>query len=235
MSKNYRMATTFFKNFTDRAGCVKNTSSMNQPLNRRRTRGPAVGTRDRLLAGTLHCLRTGGIERTTIAAVSRASGVSRPTIYAHFASLDDLIHEAVQSAAVELSNRLGREITGIEHPGDRLVEFVVAAHREFRADPVVGLLMDVTVAPGLSHHGTMPAAMFELSRGPVAAVLRNDPGALARLDEIIETTMRFLLSVLTYRSENTATDDRLRAYLRRALVPALGLSGRPAELKGARA
>jgi AcrR family transcriptional regulator len=188
-----------------------------------------------LLAGTLHCLRTGGIERTTIAAVSRASGVSRPTIYAHFASLDDLIHEAVQSAAVELSARLSRGITDIDLPGDRLVEFVVAAHREFKADPVVGLLMDVTVAPGLSHHGTMPTAMFELSRGPVAAVLRNDPDALARLDEIIETTMRFLLSVLTYRSENTTTDERLRAYLRRALVPALGLAGRPAELNGARA
>jgi len=207
----------------------------NQPRNQRRTRGPAADTHERLLAGTLHCLRTGGIERTTIAAVSRASGVSRPTIYAHFASLDDLIHEAVQSAAVDLSARLSRGITGIELPGDRLVEFVVAAHREFKADPVVGLLMDVTVASGLSHHGTMPAAMFELSRGPVAAVLRNDPEALVRLDEIIETTMRFLLSVLTYRSENTNTDERLRAYLRRTLVPALGLSGRPAELNGARA
>ena len=209
--------------------------SLNRPPKRRGTRGPAADTHERLLAGTLHCLRTVGIERTTIAAVSRASGVSRPTIYAHFASLDDLIHEAVQSAAVELSARLGRGITGIELPGDRLVEFVVAAHREFKADPVVGLLMDVTVAPGLSHHGTMPAAMFELSRGPVAAVLRNDPEALARLDEIIETTMRFLLSVLTYRSENTNTDERLRAYLRRALVPALGLAGRSAELNGARA
>jgi len=180
-------------------------------------------------------LRAGGIERTTIAAVSRASGVSRPTIYAHFASLDDLIHEAVQSAAVELSSRLGRELTGIEAPGDRLVEFVVAAHREFRADPVVGLLMEVTVAPGLSHHGMIPAAMFELSRGPVAAVLRDDHEALARLDDIIETTMRFLLSVLTYSSDNTSTDESLRAYLRRALIPALGLSTLAPDLNGARA
>ena len=48
--------------------------------------------------------------------------------------------------------------------------------------------------------------------------------------------MRFLLSVLTYSSENTSTDERLRGYLRRTLVPALGLtSSLPAELNGARA
>lgn len=204
-------------------------------MNKRRTRGPAADTRDRLLAGTLECLRDGGVERTTIAAVSRASGLSRPTIYAHFDTLDDLIHEAVQDAAVALSKKLGRELANVEQPGDRLVEFVVAAHREFKADPVVGLLMEVTVAPGLSHHGTIPAAVFELSRGPVSAVLRDDPEALERLDDIIETTMRFLLSVLTYSSENTSTDERLRSYLRRALLPALGLSSRPAELNGARA
>jgi AcrR family transcriptional regulator len=203
-------------------------------MKERRTRGPAADTRDRLLAGTLACLRDLGIERTTVAAVSRASGLSRPTIYAHFDTLDDLIHEAVQSAAVELSTRLGRELADIERPGDRLVEFVVAAHREFKADPVVGLLMEVTVAPGLSHHGTIPAAMYELSRGPAAAVLRNDPEALDRLDEIIETTMRFLLSVLTYGSDNTRTDEQLRAYLRRVLVPALGLSPAPAESNGVR-
>jgi AcrR family transcriptional regulator len=204
-------------------------------MNQRRARGPAANTSDRLLAGTLECLREGGIERTTIASVSRASGLSRPTIYAHFDTLDDLIHEAVQNAAVTLSKKLSRVLASVDGPGDRLVEFVVAAHREFRTDPVVGLLMEVTVAPGLSHHGTLPAAMFELSRGPVSTVLREDPDALERLDDIIETTMRFLLSVLTYSSDNTNTDERLRTYLRRALLPALGLTSRVAESNGVRA
>jgi hypothetical protein len=39
--------------------------------------------------------------------------------------------------------------------------------------------------------------------------------------------VRFLLSVLAYSSENTRDDVRLRAYLRRTMLPALGLSSAP--------
>ena len=56
------------------------------------------------------------------------------------------------------------------------------------------------------------------------AMLEGEPEALERLDEIIETLVRFLLSVLSYSSENTRDDDRLRAYLRRTMLPALGLA-----------
>jgi hypothetical protein len=55
-------------------------------------------------------------------------------------------------------------------------------------------------------------------------MLAGEPEAIERLDEIIETLVRFLLSVLSYSSENTRDDVRLRAYLRRTMVPALGLS-----------
>lgn len=193
-------------------------------MNTRRPRGPAADTRDRLLAGTLECLRVSGVSGTTIAAVSRASGLSRPTIYAHFNTLDDLIHQAVEDAAVELSVRIARELTGAMSPADRIVEFVVAAHREFRTDPVVALVIDMSLAPSLAAHGTISPAMFRLTRERLASVFPQGGPELDRLDDIIETMIRFLLSVLMFTSDNTADDTRLRAYLRRTLVPALSLS-----------
>jgi len=193
----------------------------------RRTRGPAADTRDRLLAGALACLRESGIEGTTIAAVSRASGLSRPTIYAHFKTLEELIHSAVESAAIELSARIARQLAGAVSPADAMVEFVVAAHREFKADPAVALVVGMTLDPKLAGHGEIPPAMFRLTRRPMAAMLEGEPDALERLDEIIETMVRFLLSVLSYSSEHTRSDARLRAYLRRTMLPALGLSSTP--------
>ena len=189
-----------------------------------RTRGPAADTRERLLSGTLACLREFGVEGTTIAAVSRVSGLSRPTIYAHFHTLDELVHRAVENAAVDLSARIVAGLADTHSPGDAMVEFVVAAHREFKADPVVALVVDMSVDPGLAGHGEISPAMFQLTRRPVRAMLAGETQALERLDEIIETLVRFLLSVLADSSENTRDDDRLRAYLRRAMLPALGLT-----------
>jgi AcrR family transcriptional regulator len=192
-----------------------------------RTRGPAADTRERLLSGTLACLRQFGVEGTTIAAVSRESGLSRPTIYAHFNTLEELIHRAVEGAAVELSARIADGLTGAASPADAMVEFVVTAHREFKADPVVALVVDMSLDPGLAGHGEISPAMFRLTRGPMRAMLAGETEALEHLDDIIETLVRFLLSVLSYSSDNTRDDDRLRAYLRRSMVPALGLSSTP--------
>lgn len=189
-----------------------------------RTRGPAADTRERLLSGTLACLRQFGVEGTTIAAVSRESGLSRPTIYAHFNTLEELIHRAVEGAAVELSARIADGLTGAASPADAMVEFVVTAHREFKADPVVALVVEMSLDPGLAGHGEISPAMFRLTRGPMRAMLAGETEALEHLDDIIETLVRFLLSVLSYSSDTTRDDDRLRAYLRRSMVPALGLS-----------
>ena len=189
----------------------------------KRGRGPAAETRDRLIRGTLDSLREHGKAGTTIASISRASGLSRPTIYAHFKTLEDLIHQAVEDAAVELSERIRRSIGRAETPSEALVEFVVAAHREFRADPVVAMVVEMSLLPGLAERGTISPQMIGLTREPVRATIRNDREAMARLDEIVETLLRFLLSVLTYSSVNTRSDSALRKYLRRTLVPALGL------------
>jgi AcrR family transcriptional regulator len=190
----------------------------------RRTRGPAADTRERLLAGALACLREFGVEGTTIAAVSRASGLSRPTIYAHFNTLDELVHGAVETAAIDLSARIAAGLGEATSPSEAMVEFVVAAHREFKADPVVGLVVDMSVDPGLAGHGEISPAMFQLTRRAMTAMLDGDTKALERLDDITETLVRFLLSVLSYSSDNTRTEDRLRAYLHRTMLPALGLS-----------
>ena len=190
----------------------------------RRTRGPAADTRDRLLAGALACLREFGVEGTTIAAVSRASGLSRPTIYAHFNTLEELVHRAVETAAIDLSARIAAGLADATSPSEAMVEFVVAAHREFKADPVVTLVVDMSVDPGLAGHGEISPAMFQLTRRSMRAMLAAEPEALERLDDITETLVRFLLSVLSYSSDNTRTDARLRAYLHRTMLPALGLS-----------
>lgn len=189
----------------------------------KKTRGPATDTRQRALAGALACLRAGGRVGTTLSAVSRESGLSRPTLYAHFENLDALVAAAVEQAAVDLSMRIGRETSRAATPGAALVEFVVAAHREFRADPVVQLIVEMTVEPNVTGSGQMSPEMYQFTGASLRRLLGAEHPSLPRLDEISETLNRFLMSVLTYASPRTATDEALRDYLTRVMVPALGL------------
>lgn len=192
-------------------------------MTEKRTRGPAGDTVERALEGALECLRSSGRAGTTLSAVSRASGLSRPTLYSHFENLDALVAAAVERAAVDLSHRIGRETSRAATPGAALVEFVVVAQREFRADPVVQLIVEMTLEPNVSGHGEISETTFALTGASLVRVLGEGHPALARLDELSETFNRFLMSVLTYSSPNTATDEALRGYLTRTLIPALGL------------
>lgn len=189
----------------------------------RQGRGPAPQTRGRIVEATLHCLREGGVAGTSISAIARRSGISRPTIYAHFVDLDEVVHAAVEQAALELTARIARDVRGAGTPAAAIVEFIVAAHREFRADPVAVMVGDIGTRPGLVDTGTISRPMLDLAGAFMHPVLAHDPDLVARQDEIVEISVRFLLSVLTYSSERTRTDARLRAFLERTLVPALGI------------
>ena len=186
-------------------------------------RGPAPQTRTRIIDATLTLLRADGVASTSISAISRVSGISRPTIYAHFQDVDEVVHAAVEHAALGLSARIARDVNRADGVAESIVEFIVAAHREFRADPVAVMVADIGNRPGLIDAGTISRPMLELSGTFMRPVLRDDPEMLARQDEILEIALRFLLSVLTFSSDNTRTDARLRAFLHRTLVPALGL------------
>jgi AcrR family transcriptional regulator len=186
-------------------------------------RGPAARTRIRIVEATLSCLRRDGVPGTSISAIARESGISRPTIYAHFGDVDEVVHAAVEHAALEITARIALDVSRADGTAASITEFIVAAHREFRADPVAALVADIGNRPGLDGAGTISRPMLDLAGAFMRPVLNDDPALLARQDDIVEIALRFLLSVLTYSSENTRTDARLRAYLQRTLVPALGI------------
>lgn len=187
-------------------------------------RGPARETRSRIIEATLARLRADGVAGTSISAVARESGISRPTIYAHFADLPELVHAAVEHAAMDVTARIARDVRGASGPAEAIVEFIVAAHRELRADPVAFLVGDIGTRPGLVDSGTISRPMLDLAGAFMRPAIEHDRALLARQDEIVEISVRFLLSVLTYSSERTSTDRRLRAFLQQTLVPALRLS-----------
>lgn len=169
------------------------------------------------------CLRRTGDTRVSIAEISREAGISRQTIYAQFSDRIELVNAAVEDASLALARRLARATEGIEDPTEAIVEAAVQFCLAARRDPVIRMTVDMSVTPGLRQSGTISAQTLQMARGFIRPRLRDLPDASERLEEITETVVRFLLSVISHTSALTEDEVSLRAYLGRALGGAIDL------------
>lgn len=180
--------------------------------------------RDRILDATATLAERSGFGAVNVAAVAAEAGVSRQTVYANFGGREELLYEAIVRITSEVVDRIQGQVAGATSASasDRIVEFIVALRAEFRRRKVLGALL----FPG----GDNPlfdedlfARAKPLAAGWLAPLLTGEPGLAARFDDALEIVMRFGLSILLFNSDTVRTDDDLRAFLRRSLVPALGL------------
>jgi len=82
-------------------------------------------TRERIFEAALAEFRRVGFERASISEIARTAGVSRPSIYAHFPTLDHVLFELGWRFALQIVRRLGPESTlagVLERLADALIE-----------------------------------------------------------------------------------------------------------------
>ena len=189
---------------------------------------PATDTeaRSRLIAAALRCAEGKGLRRTTLADIANEAGVTRPTVYAHFADSHAIFHAAFLDATARLAVGARDAMLAKPTAGERAIEAVVYFALELPRDPCLKLtLTDEGLgeftsqalredAIGLAEAGAILTPMFDL-----APQLRRQSA------EVVEVIVRFALSFLTVPSPDHRTPAQLRAFLRRRLLPAIGLDG----------
>jgi AcrR family transcriptional regulator len=183
----------------------------------------SAGARQRLVEAAARCLLRLGRVRTSISVVATEAKVSRPTVYAHFTGRDELIELAVQHISASLIQRIVDEASHAPTAADFVVEATIAGARVLRDTRPVALHPAVE-SPGTEWLAAlMTPESLQLARQYLEAIRRYEPDLELDLDEIAETTMRFLVSILQFDTPATVDPDSLRGYLHRRLVPALGL------------
>lgn len=163
-----------------------------------------------------------GFGAVNVAAVAAEAGVSRQTVYANFGGREELVRETVLRITGEVVDRIQEQVAGATDVSERLVEFIVALRGEFRHRKVLGALLfpgggSPLLDEDLFAHAKPLAARW------LAPMLAGAPDLAARFDDSLEIIMRFGLSILLFSSDTVRTDDDLRGFLRRSLIPALGL------------
>jgi AcrR family transcriptional regulator len=193
------------------------------PWSGRRPAAQPESPPDKILDATVTCIRRHGVERTSISAVATIAGVSRPTVYAHFSTREALISAALEKAHAAIAAQVvARARQRSKTATDFVVEALVAARRELRAEPALNPASWLYATPWNASQ-VLSDGTLGLVRTILQPILGYDPALEPQLDEIAETSIRWLLSLLMFDSARTASETALRAYLRRAYVPALNL------------
>jgi AcrR family transcriptional regulator len=178
--------------------------------------------RERLLDAAARRIARDGVTATGIASVADEAGVSRPTVYRYFEDRDALIEAALLRAGAAQLDRMKLHLVRFSKPSEKAVEAVLFALRDLASDPVLHQVWDAPL---------VEAAIVQRFAGPRAVALCRDTLAGlaaaagwsdAEAREATEIMLRFTLSLLL-APEPQRGERALRAFLRRRLVPALGL------------
>ncbi len=157
-------------------------------------------------------------------AIATEAGVSRPTLYAHFPHREAVLEAAMAEAANRLVERVWAVGERAETGGEFVVEAMMVALAEFPVDPVLSLIASPGADTAAWARDSLSPASVSVGRRFLAPLERLAPEVADDMDEITETAIRFLLSLLLFPDPVPRAPDDQRAYLRRRLVPALGLT-----------
>ncbi|MEU8802727.1 TetR/AcrR family transcriptional regulator [Spirillospora sp. NPDC048819] len=179
--------------------------------------------RQRIIDATARCLERHGVAKTTLSDVAAELGVTRQTVYRHFARISDIIGEVAAQGAESFVDRLIDHLQGIGDPAEAVVEGMVFCVRTIPTEPHLSLLLQLgdsgAFGRGITTGDAIAYGAQMLKRYPVdweaAGVGEDDLNGLA------EIIMRLLASLLQHPGEPPQDDARLRALLDRWLAPAL--------------
>ncbi|NUU24518.1 MAG: TetR/AcrR family transcriptional regulator [Streptomycetaceae bacterium] len=182
------------------------------------TRG--AETRDRIIVAATDCIRRWGIRRVSMNDVAQQAGVSRRTVYLHFADREDLVL-AVLTRISELTVAAVEPLVRARPTlADQVAEAAVHVHALGPSDLQLGLGFrpgeseDATLL--LAHSDRVMAAWQGFWRPFVEeARERGEVRADVAVDRATEWIMRVIISLVTVpaRSFDADDPDEVRAFV----------------------
>jgi len=181
-----------------------------------------TAARERLLEVAARCVARDGIAGTGIAHVALEAGVSRPTVYRYFKDREELIRSVLLQAGLRLANEVQEHIRTFEDPGDKVVEATIFTLWAIRNNPVLRQVWQPAMFDANVLHGFTQPASITFTRVAFAEIIDSTGWSEVEAMEAMEFMLRMILSLLA-APEPQRSDQEMREFLGRRLVPALGL------------
>ena len=171
-------------------------------------------TRDTILDAAVEGAALYGLAKLSMSDIASLAGISRPTLYKHFSSKDDLVAAAVQREAVRLVGTVLEAAQEQADPAAALEAAVVMALRQTREHPLLDRIIGSepeTLLPYLTTDriggdGGGGAAVLLFVRTAAEALVREHLGD--SLDELLIRRLADMVARLLVSYAISAPDDR---------------------------
>ena len=184
----------------------------------------AYDARERILAAAERCIDRHGIRKTTMDDIACEIGLSRPSVYRHFADRDDLLIVLISRHGRALVERAGKSIPHQGSLADQIVESLLYIADHGRRDQLTRYVLDpdsTRLGRRMIASGTSDMLRAELWDSYLDAALANNelPAGVTRSDIYlwIGNVGKMLMRGL---EDGDADIERYRSILRRFVAPA---------------
>ena len=179
-------------------------------------------TREKLMDAGIACLSRYGLKKTNMRLIAQESGIVRQTVYNYFSSKYEVLSAAFQREGIRLGEETARHIERFDDAGTKLVEGFLFIHEHFPRNPILAEVL----APGQDFMGTVglstvPFALY----GELVfhSVFEEHPYLKPDIENISELWIRSVMSFLTLPGPTTRNREQMERYVRRHLLPGVGL------------
>ena len=159
---------------------------------------------DRILAGAVEAASIHGIGRMSVGDVAARAGLSRATVYKHFASKDELVAAAVRREATALIDAVVAHVAGVADLREAVTEAVLVTLQLARAHPLLDRVVRTEPERLVPLLTTDDALVVPVLRGPVEAVVQE---RLPDLDAVVVRRVADVLLRLLISYALSAPDD----------------------------
>ena len=159
----------------------------------------------------------------SIAEVAESLGIIRQTVYRYFPTAEALMHAAAVASVDGFLDRLAEAVHGISDPAEAMTEGVLFVLDEVRRTPHLGILLSEpyrnTHTPSLASDEAQAFGMRMITRFDVDWEKYGYDHAALR--ELVEFTLRTMLSFFVAPNEPSRSPEELRRFVKRWLGGAI--------------
>lgn len=182
---------------------------------------PDDATERRLRDAAARCVHRFGVAKTSLADIAAEAGCSRQTVYNHFPNAEAVIAAAMLEASEAFAERLLARVRSERTPGDRVVEAMMFCLEELPREPLLGLIADPALGRTVGESVFTTQIVRERLERIAGVCLEGSPELRPRTAELAEMMTRLMISLLVVQQEPKRGPKKMRAFLRRWLLPGL--------------